>query len=87
MYYSIISLKVKDGDSHVLMSMVSGDAVEKMKSMTEEEVVDKCLEVLRKIFPDKVGWHSLFLHISWLARKRERTPAHLLVPFCLSNVH
>ena len=46
---------MKDSDSHVLMSMVSGDAVEKLKTMTEEEVIDKCLAALRKIFPNQVG--------------------------------
>ncbi|XP_072175827.1 lysine-specific histone demethylase 2-like [Diadema setosum] len=38
-------------DSHILTTIVSGTAVEKFKEMSEKEVVDKCVECLRKLFP------------------------------------
>nr|XP_054755577.1 lysine-specific histone demethylase 2-like [Lytechinus pictus] len=38
-------------ESNVLMSIISGDAVEKLKTMTEEEVMEKCLSCLKKLFP------------------------------------
>ncbi|XP_030830284.1 lysine-specific histone demethylase 1B [Strongylocentrotus purpuratus] len=38
-------------ESNVLMSIISGDAVQKLKEMTEKEVMEKCLSCLKKLFP------------------------------------
>ena len=45
--------------SHVLMTVLSGETAIQAQQMTDKEVVDKCMETLRKLFPYEVIRYSL----------------------------
>ena len=47
----------------VLMTCLSGDAVTMVAKFTDAQVVTKCVETLKKLFPDEVG----HLFLSWYA--------------------
>ncbi|XP_071959369.1 lysine-specific histone demethylase 2-like [Antedon mediterranea] len=40
-------------NEHVLMTVVSGEAVQLVQSKTDQEVIDECLRCLRNMFPDE----------------------------------
>ena len=40
-------------DRHILMTTVSGPALELYRELNEEQVIDKCMIVLRSLFPDQ----------------------------------
>ncbi len=42
------------GNKNVLMTYISGLAVEMMRHRTEDQIVFLCVQTLRKMFPDKV---------------------------------
>ena len=46
--------------SHVLMTVLSGETAIQAQQMTDKEVVDKCMETLRKLFPYEVIRCSLY---------------------------
>ena len=46
--------------TNVLMTVLSGDTAVQAQTMTDKEVVDSCMNTLRKLFPYKVK-HCLFL--------------------------
>ena len=56
----------KEGDRAVLMTCLSGDAVMMVAKLTDAQVVTKCVDTLKKLFPDEVG-HSFKLFLLWYA--------------------
>lgn len=52
--------------SNVLMTVLSGDSAVQAQTMTDKEVVDSCMSILRKLFPYKVK-HSMKLFVFKLA--------------------
>ena len=48
----------------VLMTCLSGDAVSMVAKLTDAQVVAKCVDTLKKLFPDEVG----HLYLVWYAR-------------------
>ena len=41
--------------NNVLLTLIAGDAVKDIKHLNDSEVIDRCLEKLRMMFPDQVG--------------------------------
>ena len=54
----VLSIHQEEGREdrgHVLMTWVSGSAIRLIEDKTDQEVVDMCVDVLRKVFSDKVS--------------------------------
>ena len=49
----------------VLMTCLTGDAASMVLKLTDAEVVTKCVDTLKKLFPDEVSW---FLHVTVLTQ-------------------
>jgi len=55
--------------TNVLMTVLSGDTAVQAQTMTDKEVVDSCMNTLRKLFPYEVK-HSSVVKLFWLFVKK-----------------
>ena len=61
------------GDRAVLMTCLSGDAVTMVAKLTDAQVVTKCVDTLKKLFPDEVG----YLFVLWYAQYKPLLQSHV----------
>ncbi|XP_022088783.1 lysine-specific histone demethylase 1B-like [Acanthaster planci] len=53
-YFSVFyDMTPNSKDCHVLMTVLSGDAVEKTKDLTDEQIIADCMTCLRGLFPEE----------------------------------
>jgi len=51
--------------TNVLMTVLSGDTAVQAQTMTDKEVVDSCMNTLRKLFPYKIPDPQAYLVTNW----------------------
>ena len=42
-------------ETHALVALIVGDAVNRVKTLSDSEILECCLEKLRNMFPDEVS--------------------------------
>ena len=55
LYFIWHVLYLQSKDHNVLMTVISGDAVEEMKSLSDDQIVEKCIECIKGLFPGQVS--------------------------------
>lgn len=57
-FFILIFYFQKSGkESHILVTYIAGNGLKKMFGKTSKEIVDACMKVLYKLFPEQVSWN------------------------------
>eukprot|EP00112_Aurelia_sp_Birch-Aquarium-sp1_P011993 Seg2517.4 transcript_id=Seg2517.4/GoldUCD/mRNA.D3Y31 product="Lysine-specific histone demethylase 1B" protein_id=Seg2517.4/GoldUCD/D3Y31 len=51
--FSYLFYDVSNKSNYVLMALLAGDAIKDIKGISDQEVIDRCLSNLKKMFPDQ----------------------------------